>query len=114
MEDVKFCMSLKAMIPDEKRTAWIRRRAEWWAERRLSKSSEDIWDIRECVICNYLCHSGIKDVDKMHLKVVRYRTTRHKSRFKAISKTNEHLFCYSAMGSCWRCELRTDQSFSVT
>ena len=35
------------MHPEEQREAWIRRRAEWWAHRRLEKSSEDVWDLRE-------------------------------------------------------------------
>lgn len=31
-------------LPDEKKEElWILRRAEWWAERRLGRSSEDIW-----------------------------------------------------------------------
>ena len=47
LEDFKFCMSLKSMDPDEKRDAWIRRRAEWWATRRLAKGSEDVWDARK-------------------------------------------------------------------
>jgi hypothetical protein len=47
LEDFKFCMSLKSMHPEERREAWISRRAEWWANRRMAKSSEDIWDIRE-------------------------------------------------------------------
>jgi hypothetical protein len=46
LEDFKFCMSIKSMHPEERRDAWIRRRAEWWAHRRMTKSSEDIWDIR--------------------------------------------------------------------
>lgn len=46
LEDFKFCMSLKSMHPDDKRDAWIRRRAEWWAARRLEKSSENVWDMR--------------------------------------------------------------------
>ncbi|KAI5121975.1 hypothetical protein M0805_002045 [Coniferiporia weirii] len=46
LEDFKFCMSLKSLEPSEKRDAWIRRRAEWWAARRLAKSSEDVWDMR--------------------------------------------------------------------
>lgn len=45
-EDVKFCMSLKGLSAEEKRTEWLKRRAEWWAQRRLTKSSEDVWDIR--------------------------------------------------------------------
>ncbi|KAF8558042.1 hypothetical protein OG21DRAFT_87120 [Imleria badia] len=46
MEDFKFCMSLKSMEPEAKRDVWIRRRAEWWANRRLGKSSENVWDVR--------------------------------------------------------------------
>ncbi|TCD64874.1 hypothetical protein EIP91_003540 [Steccherinum ochraceum] len=46
LEDFKFCMSSKGMHPEEKRDAWIQRRAEWWANRRIAKSSEDVWDIR--------------------------------------------------------------------
>jgi hypothetical protein len=37
------------MHPEERREAWIRRRAEWWANKRVGKSSEDVWDIREYV-----------------------------------------------------------------
>jgi hypothetical protein len=49
LEDFKFCMSIKSMHPEERRDTWIRRRAEWWAHRRMAKSSEDIWDIRSSV-----------------------------------------------------------------
>ncbi|OCH84397.1 hypothetical protein OBBRIDRAFT_409622 [Obba rivulosa] len=45
-EDFKFCMSIKSLHPEEKRDAWIHRRAVWWAQRRLGKSSEDVWDVR--------------------------------------------------------------------
>ena len=54
MEDFKFCMSLKSMEPDAKRDAWIRRRAEWWANRRLGKSSENVWDVRRYASDYYL------------------------------------------------------------
>ncbi|KAJ3841617.1 hypothetical protein F5878DRAFT_609763 [Lentinula raphanica] len=47
LEDFKFCLGLTRMEPDERRDVWIRRRAEWWAERRLGKSSEDVWEMRE-------------------------------------------------------------------
>ncbi|TFK44785.1 hypothetical protein BDQ12DRAFT_621174 [Crucibulum laeve] len=47
VEDFKFCLLHTSMHPEEKRDAWIRRRAEWWANRRLGKSSEGVWDIRE-------------------------------------------------------------------
>jgi len=40
-------MTLKSMHPEERREAWINRRAEWWTHRRRNKSSEDVWDIRE-------------------------------------------------------------------
>jgi hypothetical protein len=46
-QDFKFCLSMKTMYPEERRDAWIRRRAEWWASRRLGRSSEDVWDVRE-------------------------------------------------------------------
>ena len=46
LEDFKHCMSSKSMHPQEKYDAWIRRRAEWWARRRMSKSSEDVWEVR--------------------------------------------------------------------
>lgn len=46
MEDFKFCMMSKSMHPEERRDAWIRRRAEWWAQRRVTRSSEDVREIR--------------------------------------------------------------------
>ncbi|KAH0827523.1 hypothetical protein J3R83DRAFT_4236 [Lanmaoa asiatica] len=57
MEDFKFCMSLKSMEPEAKRDAWIRRRAEWWANRRLGKSSENVWSVRRYAADNSCrCH----------------------------------------------------------
>ncbi|KAI9066710.1 hypothetical protein FKP32DRAFT_1664709 [Trametes sanguinea] len=53
LEDFKFCMSVKGMHPEEKRDVWIRRRAEWWARRRMHKSSEDVWDVRTEPLQNY-------------------------------------------------------------
>ncbi|KAI0699541.1 hypothetical protein BC835DRAFT_537151 [Cytidiella melzeri] len=52
-EDFKFCMSNKSMHEEEKYEAWIRRRAEWWAKRRLAKSSEDVWQVRSEPLHNY-------------------------------------------------------------
>ena len=46
LDDFKFCMSIKSLHPEEKRDMWITRRAEWWAQRRATKSSEDIWEMR--------------------------------------------------------------------
>ncbi len=40
------------MEHDERYDAWIQRRAEWWAKRRLEKSSEDVWAMREYV-CSF-------------------------------------------------------------
>ncbi|KAG8952872.1 hypothetical protein FRC03_011971 [Tulasnella sp. 419] len=45
-EDFKFCLSNKTLSQEEKRNAWIHRRAEWWASRRINGSSEDVWDLR--------------------------------------------------------------------
>ncbi|KAF7306129.1 hypothetical protein HMN09_00768200 [Mycena chlorophos] len=45
--EYKFCLSLKWMEHDERRDAWIRRKAIWWAKRRLGKSSEDVWQVRD-------------------------------------------------------------------
>ncbi|KAF9012406.1 hypothetical protein BDQ17DRAFT_1297462 [Cyathus striatus] len=53
LEEFKFCLMLKPMHPEEQREAWIRRRAEWWANKRLAKSSEDVWDIREEPLQSY-------------------------------------------------------------
>lgn len=50
LEDFKFCMSSKGLHPQEKHDAWIRRRAEWWARRRMTNSSEDVWEVRTYVI----------------------------------------------------------------
>jgi hypothetical protein len=46
LDDFKFCISRKSLHPEERREAWIRRRAEWWANRRITKSSEDVWEMR--------------------------------------------------------------------
>ncbi|KAJ7346718.1 hypothetical protein DFH08DRAFT_869106 [Mycena albidolilacea] len=51
--EYKFCMSLKWMGMDERRDAWIRRKAIWWAKRRLGKSSEDVWQIRDEPLPNW-------------------------------------------------------------
>ncbi|KAJ8472771.1 hypothetical protein ONZ45_g16533 [Pleurotus djamor] len=53
LEDFKFCLTMKMMHPEEKRDAWIKRRAEWWAKRRMTKSSEDVWEIRTEPLKNY-------------------------------------------------------------
>ena len=49
--EFKFCMSIKGLHPEQRRDAWIRRRAEWWARRRLGLSSENVWEMRAYVTC---------------------------------------------------------------
>jgi hypothetical protein len=45
-QDFKYCLSLKSEDPEIKRQLWVKRKAEWWAARRASGSSEDVWDVR--------------------------------------------------------------------
>ncbi|OWZ75658.1 hypothetical protein C365_06228 [Cryptococcus neoformans Bt85] len=45
-QDFKYCMSLKSEDPEGKRELWVKRRAEWWARRRVGVSSEDVWAVR--------------------------------------------------------------------
>ncbi|KIM20349.1 hypothetical protein M408DRAFT_82144 [Serendipita vermifera MAFF 305830] len=52
-KDWRFCLTLKSLEPEEKRKAWLMHRANWWAERRTSGSSEDVWDIRSELIKDY-------------------------------------------------------------
>jgi hypothetical protein len=49
-DEFKACMAQKGAHPEERRDAWIARRAEWWAARRLDRSSEDVWELRTCVV----------------------------------------------------------------
>ena len=42
-------MSIKGLHPEQRRDAWIRHRAEWWARRRLGLSSENVWEMRAYV-----------------------------------------------------------------
>ena len=49
--EFKFCMSVKGLHPEQRRDAWIQRRAEWWARRRLGLSSENVWEMRAYVLC---------------------------------------------------------------
>ncbi|KAK0430876.1 hypothetical protein EV421DRAFT_2090531 [Armillaria borealis] len=41
-DNTSFCLSMKWMENDQRYVAWINGRAEWWAKRRLDKSSEDV------------------------------------------------------------------------
>ncbi|KZT56724.1 hypothetical protein CALCODRAFT_435302 [Calocera cornea HHB12733] len=50
-DDFMYCISLKAYSAEDRREKWIKRRAEWWAHRRMERSSEDVWDVRTCVVC---------------------------------------------------------------
>ncbi|KAK4689385.1 hypothetical protein P7C73_g728, partial [Tremellales sp. Uapishka_1] len=51
--DFKYCMSMKGDEPETKKELWIKRRAEWWAERRVNASSEDVWDVRQTPLENF-------------------------------------------------------------
>ncbi|KAI6110610.1 hypothetical protein EDD16DRAFT_1486261 [Pisolithus croceorrhizus] len=53
LEAFKFCLSLKSMHPEQKRDAWIRRRAEELAAKRLGKSSENVWEVRAGPLQNW-------------------------------------------------------------
>ncbi|KAH7107326.1 hypothetical protein BKA62DRAFT_764739 [Auriculariales sp. MPI-PUGE-AT-0066] len=54
LEDWKWCLSqARSLSPDQKRDAWIRRRAEWWARTRLGRNSEDVWDYRTQPLVDY-------------------------------------------------------------
>jgi hypothetical protein len=48
--DFKYCLSLKSEDEEMRRELWIRRKAEWWARRRVGVSSEDVWDVRKWVV----------------------------------------------------------------
>lgn len=45
--DFKFCLTMRSLSPEERRDAWLRHRAEWWATRRTTQSSEDVWEVRK-------------------------------------------------------------------
>jgi len=45
--DFKYCLSLKSEEMETRRELWVKRRAEWWAKRRVGPSSEDVWNVRE-------------------------------------------------------------------
>ncbi|KAK7472791.1 hypothetical protein VKT23_000899 [Stygiomarasmius scandens] len=68
LEDWKFCLGLKSLEPDQYREAWIRRRAEWWAQRRLGKSSEDVWEMRTEPVPGF--PKPLSDRENLELKVV--------------------------------------------
>jgi hypothetical protein len=52
--EFKFCLSIKGLHPEQRRDAWIRHRAEWWARRRLGTSSENVWERRAYVLSYYV------------------------------------------------------------
>jgi hypothetical protein len=45
--DFKYCLSLKSESEEVRRELWVKRKAEWWAKRRVGRSSEDVWDVRK-------------------------------------------------------------------
>ena len=47
LDEFKFCLTMKGMSQEEKYEAWVRRKAEYTAEKRLGRqSSEMVWDLR--------------------------------------------------------------------
>ncbi|KAN0109311.1 Protein of unknown function (DUF3128) domain containing protein [Russula decolorans] len=65
--EFKFCMSIKGLHPEQRRDAWIRRRAEWWARRRLGLSSENVWEMRVEPLRDY--PPPLPPQDAMHARV---------------------------------------------
>ena len=53
-KDWRFCLTLKTLDAEERRKEWLMHRARWWAERRTSGSSEDVWDMRRCANLYFL------------------------------------------------------------
>ncbi|KAI9442375.1 hypothetical protein H4582DRAFT_1277655 [Lactarius indigo] len=51
--EFKFCLSVKGLHPEQRRDAWIKHRAEWWARRRLGTSSENVWERRAQPLKDY-------------------------------------------------------------
>lgn len=45
--DFKYCLSMKSEEMEDRKELWIKRRAEYWAKRRVGGSSEDVWSVRE-------------------------------------------------------------------
>ncbi|WVQ93058.1 hypothetical protein IAU59_000122 [Kwoniella sp. CBS 9459] len=52
-QDFKYCMSLKSEDEEARRQLWIKRRADWWARRRVGGSSEDVWEVRREPLENF-------------------------------------------------------------
>jgi len=68
LDEVKFCFSLRSLSPEEKREAWINRRAEWWTQKRLTKSSEDIWELRREPLENWPSPYDPSQYGDMHIQ----------------------------------------------
>ncbi|GFZ47153.1 hypothetical protein JCM24511_04896 [Saitozyma sp. JCM 24511] len=51
--DFKYCLSLKSESEEARRELWVKRKAEWWAKRRVGRSSEDVWDARKTPLENF-------------------------------------------------------------
>ncbi|WVF65385.1 hypothetical protein IAT40_000112 [Kwoniella sp. CBS 6097] len=52
-QDFKYCLSLKSEDEEARRQLWIKRRADWWARRRVGGSSEDVWEMRREPLENF-------------------------------------------------------------
>src|ERR1700722_7271032 len=58
MENFTVCATPKAMHPQDKRDAWIRKRAQWSARRCFSKNSEKERPGRMCLLPLFDSHQG--------------------------------------------------------
>lgn len=46
LEDFKFCLTMRGISAEERRDRWLQRKAEKTAAKRLTSSSEDVWEMR--------------------------------------------------------------------
>lgn len=63
-------MSLKGETEEARRRLWIRRRAEWWAGRRVGSSSEDVWNLRREPLVGFPPVVGDEDNDEVQRESV--------------------------------------------
>ena len=46
LEDFKFCLTMRGITAEERRDRWLQRKSEKTAAKRLTSSSEDVWEMR--------------------------------------------------------------------
>jgi hypothetical protein len=59
-DDFRYCYSVlsKASNEERRRELYVKHKAEQWAERRMGKSSEDVWTVRSSVASLPLSSDG--------------------------------------------------------